>query len=139
MRSTCFEARGLGGFVKAMCVGMLMMRRTMRRTMRKRMRKDEKGNEDRRMRMIDSTIVMTVMMMMMMISTYGRSFKLVLSFIGGCLGATRGATCRYLFRFRRGPPVAPSVEVHCLCDKPCGRGPQRRPPRQGPKGLAWGN
>ena len=41
MRSTCFEARGLGGFVKAMCVGMLMMRRTMRRTMRKRMRKDE--------------------------------------------------------------------------------------------------
>ena len=46
MRSTCFEARGLGGFVKAMCVGMLMMRRTMRRTMRKRMRKDEKWNED---------------------------------------------------------------------------------------------
>ena len=43
------------------------------------------------------------------------------------------------FGLRRGPPVAPSVEVHCLCDKPCGRGPQRRPPRQGPKGFAWGN
>ena len=45
-----------------------------------------------------------------------------------------GGTSRGL---RRGPPVAPCVEVHSLCDKPYDRGPQRRPPRQGPVAPAW--
>ena len=45
-----------------------------------------------------------------------------------------GGTSRGL---RRGPPVAPCVEAQSLCDKPYDRGPQRRPPRQGPVAPAW--